>query len=987
MHSCFETPLRAAKHLCGICFLTILAVAAVDAQDAKEATRPAALSPQRSLSEIVLPAGFEIELVASEPNVIDPVAIRFDEYGRLWVVEMRDYPLGPAEGKPGLSTIRLLRDKDGDGVYETSTVFADQLLFPTGLQPWRGGVIVTLSGKIVFMKDEDGDDRADIRETWYEGFAEQNSQLRANHPILGIDGYVYVANGLRGGIVANVRDPAEPPLEIRGYDFRFDPVTGRAETVTGMGQFGLTFNDYGERFVCSNRNPAKHIVLENEYLSRNPKVAISQTSNDVAVAGEASRVYPLVKAWTTSNLHSGQFTAACGVTFYRDTPLRDLQNSVFTCEPTGSLVHCERVGRQGASFASRPFAESKEFLASRDSWFRPVNLDVGPHGDLYVVDMYRAVIEHPQWVPAELQDRLDQRFGDDRGRIYRVTRKAEKSDGEGKPDRQDRNRVGIAQYSPTQLVETLSHSNAWYRDTAARLLLEGRDKLPLEALRQLVGNGKTPQSRAAALCLLKSTGNLETPDLIVGLKDADTEVVAMALRTGDELIRSSKELRKRALELSANGNTQLRFRALLALAPVTSEDEANLVGLVLKSESDPWVVQAALVAAGSHAVPVLKIALSDPQATHDSSLIESLAELAIATGSKPMDLLRLSRTASPTDMMSLLLGTLKKTKSASEVVANVARESDVFHKQFQSVVDLAADRSAQHSERIRAISVLGYSGSLEVLGKLAASNESTEIRSAAVQALTRAPDEKLWRPLLNSVRSYSPNLRRTVLDGMIGNPRLLAMLLDAVEAEQIPATMFEPHQVRRLNSHSNVELRKRAMRLLASVVPADRTLVLQKYQAALMLDSDPIAGREVFKARCSNCHKIADVGFLVGPDISDSRTRTPAQLLTDILQPSRAVDAAFMGYTVITTEGKTFNGVLETENSSSVTIKQLGGKKVVLNRDQIDELRSDGISFMPNGLEKDISRQQMADLISFIKNWRYLDGQIPLREPVVSRPK
>jgi putative membrane-bound dehydrogenase-like protein len=952
----------------------LLAVAVARAVESKNS---AALTPSQSLREIVVPAGYQVELVACEPNVVDPVAIRFDETGGLWVIEMRDYPVGPPDGKPPLSTIRLLRDKDLDGVYETATVFADGLLFPTGLQPWRGGVIVTLSGKIVYLKDEDGDDRSDKEEIWFEGFAEENSQLRANHPLLGIDGYVYVANGLRGGKVVNRRNPQQPPLEIRGYDFRFDPVTGRAETVTGMGQFGLTFDSFGERFVCSNRNPAKHIVIENEYLARNTKAAISQTSNDVAVAGEASRVFPLVKAWTTSNLHSGQFTAACGVTFYSNKHLGDLQNSVFTCEPTGSLIHCERVQRNGASFKSQRLAESKEFLASKDPWFRPVNLDVGPDGALYVVDMYRAVIEHPKWVPVELKDRLDQRYGDDRGRIYRVTRKRDQITAK-------RTQIDLGRQSAQQLVKTLSGDSAWHRETAARLLYENSEKLPLAELRQLVTSDFNSASRAAATWLLQAAGKLDEQVLVTALKDDDTDIVATALRAGSETIRTSKKARELALSLCGHADAKLRFRALLSVAPVANATEADVVLRVLQSESDPWVVKAALIATGDNALAILRILLFDPEASHDGPLVEALARMAIASGGKPAELMRLSANASQANATSLLIGILPKTPAASAVVAKVAEESPKFAGHIEAMLKLANDSSVKESERIRAISVLAYTGKgSDTLSKLVSSNDVSSIKQAAVQALSRTPDEKIWRALLSSCRSYSPSLRRTVLDGMIGNSRLLSILLDAVEAKKIPATMFEPHQVRRLNSYGNGELQKRAKVLLASVVPADRTAVLAKYQAALQLKSDPIAGREVFKARCSNCHKVAGVGFLVGPDISDSRTRTPAQLLTDILQPSRAVDAAFMGYTVITTTGKSINGVLESENSSSVTIKQLGGKRVVLSRDQIDEIRSDAISFMPNGLEKDISRQQMADLISFIKNWRYLDGEIPLRKPVV----
>ena len=382
------------------------------------------VSPGESLKHLVVPSGLKVGLAAHEPQVLDPVAIRFDELGRMWVVEMRDYPWGRGEnGEQPQSRISILEDHNEDGLFETSTVFADELSFATGLQPWQGGVFVTMAGQVAYMKDTDGDGRADFVENWYTGFAEDNTQLRANHPRLALDNHIYIANGLRGGKIIDARYPDSEPVLISGMDFRFDPLTRRFEAVSGAGQFGLTFDDYGNRFVCSNRNPCEHIVLKNRYLKKNPLVAVSKVSHDVAQAGANSRIYPITRAWTTSNLHAGQFTAACGVEIYRGDALPyDFYGNVFICDPTGHLVHRESIQSHGVTFVGKPEHEEAEFLASRDEWFSPVNLTVGPDGALYVVDMYRAVIEHPSWVPDELKERPDLLYGNDRGRIYRFPR-------------------------------------------------------------------------------------------------------------------------------------------------------------------------------------------------------------------------------------------------------------------------------------------------------------------------------------------------------------------------------------------------------------------------------------------------------------------------------------------------------------------------------------------------------------------------------------
>ena len=253
----------------------------LDAADPPAVKSP--LSTDEALKSFVLASSeLKVELVAGEPEVIDPVAIAFGADGSMWVVEMRDYPYGPKPGsqeKPK-SRIKRLFDHNHDGRYETATVFVDELLFATGVLPWKDGIIVTLAGEITFFADRDGDGKAEFRETWFQGFSQENSQLRANHPTFGPDGFIYVANGLRGGTIvaakAEWRDKALP-LPLAGFDFRFNPLTGEYGAVSGHGQFGLCFDDYGNRFICSNRNPVQHVVLEDYYTKRNPFFAVKST--------------------------------------------------------------------------------------------------------------------------------------------------------------------------------------------------------------------------------------------------------------------------------------------------------------------------------------------------------------------------------------------------------------------------------------------------------------------------------------------------------------------------------------------------------------------------------------------------------------------------------------------------------------------------------------------------------------------------------------
>ena len=288
--------------------LLLLAGFVSESRAAQVASGP--VEARDTLKHFQLPPDVRIELVAAEPQVIDPIAVRFDERGRIWVVEMRDYPHGPDEGETPRSRSSSVADRDGDGFYESSTVFAEGLLFVTGLQPWQGGAFVTLAGRVAYLKDTTGDGRADVDETWFTGFVEENPQLRACYPRLGLDHQIYIANGLRGGQIVSSRADEGPTVTINGMDFRFDPRGENYESVSGMGQYGLTIDDFGRRFVCTNRNPLIHVVLESRYARRNPHLALPSVTRDVAAANAASRVFPLTRAWTTSNLHAGTFTAA-----------------------------------------------------------------------------------------------------------------------------------------------------------------------------------------------------------------------------------------------------------------------------------------------------------------------------------------------------------------------------------------------------------------------------------------------------------------------------------------------------------------------------------------------------------------------------------------------------------------------------------------------------------------------------------------------------
>ncbi|HET6883433.1 MAG TPA: PVC-type heme-binding CxxCH protein, partial [Pirellulales bacterium] len=363
---------------------------------------PQARSPQASLESWVARPGFQVELVASEPLTMDPVAFAWGADGKLWVVEMADYPLGiDGKGTPG-GRVRFLEDRDGDGRYDTSTLFLDGLSYPNGVMPWRKGVLVTCAPEIFYAEDSDGDGKADVRKTLYRGFGEGNPQHRVNGLRWGLDNWVYCANGDSGGGIEPVGQAFEPdvsksgdatgrqagkpdlraPIQIGGRDFRIRPDEGLIEAQTGQTQFMRERDDWGNWFGNNNSHPMYHFVLDDHYLRRNPHLAPPEPRVQVSLAPGAAPVFPASRTLPRFNDQnaSDRFTSACSAIIYRDELFGPhFAGNSFVAEPVHNLIHREIVYSDGATFHSRRADDEQrsEFLASSDNWCRPTMIRVG----------------------------------------------------------------------------------------------------------------------------------------------------------------------------------------------------------------------------------------------------------------------------------------------------------------------------------------------------------------------------------------------------------------------------------------------------------------------------------------------------------------------------------------------------------------------------------------------------------------------------------
>jgi putative membrane-bound dehydrogenase-like protein len=397
-----------------------------------------AKAPAEALKTFEAVDGFRVELVAAEPLVQSPVAAAFDADGNLYVAEMRDYPYKPKPGGKPLGTIRLLRDRDGDGSFEESHVFADGLLWAAGIAPWKDGVFVTAPPDIWYLKDTDHDGKADIREKVFTGFGTQNQQAMVNNLTWGLDHMIYGAAAGNGGIIRPASAPEAAGVSVEHNDFRFDPVSATFEPISGSDQFGNTFDDWGNRFTCDESHPLSQPVLPRRELARNPVLAIASVVEDIAGGSvPIFRISP-VERWrqirSSRRIAHGARSAesagashhvvdaGAGVTIYRGSAYpAEFYGNAFIGDAQNNLVHRRTLLPDGPTFKAKrgPREQATEFVRSSDNWFRPVNFVNAPDGTLYVLDMSREVIEAIH-IPLDVVKHLNLKRGRDQGRIYRI---------------------------------------------------------------------------------------------------------------------------------------------------------------------------------------------------------------------------------------------------------------------------------------------------------------------------------------------------------------------------------------------------------------------------------------------------------------------------------------------------------------------------------------------------------------------------------------
>jgi len=965
------------------------------AADPEAPTRTLPRSPEETLKSLHLPANLVAEVVAAEPLISSPVAIDFGPDGKLWVVEMLDYPYGmDGHGKPG-GRVKYLESSKNDGHFDRATVFLDHLQMPNGILAWRDGVLITAAPDILYARDTDHDGKADKVDVLYTGFKTGNPQLRVNGLRPGLDNWIYVANGWSGGVVESRKTGQK--LDIKGHDVHIRPETGEMELISGVSQFGREHDDAGRWFGTDNAHPLFHYTLDDADLRRNPAIAFPEPKNQLLPL-------PLPPVFPKSRFarryigldHHGHFTSACGISVYRDELLFPASGAealhAFICEPVHNLIqHQALTETADATFAAKreEGEPGADFVASDDNWFRPVMTRCGPDGAIWVVDMYRYMIEHPDWLNDVGKRELAPYYRDGaaRGRIYRIYPK----------DATPRAWPRLEGRSAAELVGELESPSGYTRDRAQMMLLWNRDAdAAAPALERMATTSASSHGRLHALCTLDGLHRLTANVLTHSLGDGDAAVRTHAVRLAAGFLTDAGVL-KRVIDLADDPSPFVRVRVACTLGDSTDAGAAaGLAHLATAHPADATLAAAVASSLRNHGPAVTRALLARDDAMDTALFTYIVRAAASARGTSEslaplIDYLVDGRRRDNPHALATLAGLLDVLASHGKPLSAAAKDPTLIPG-YERIAGLLRDVRGIPAEvgraiplRIAATDLSGRLGEtrdsdLKMVGQLLTSRTPLELQLSAIRAVGRMGDVKADGAsspspsspsspasiLLAGWADDSPAVRSAVADALLARESWALALAQSPAARDLD---FSRRQ--RLLNHSSAKVKEAARATLAQAagINADRQKVIDAYRPALELRGDAGHGREVFDQNCATCHRIgsAPTGHDIGPNLLTVHDWTKENMLTAILDPDRTVEPRYLAYTATLHDGSALTGLLTRESADHVTLKTLDDADHDLARAGLVSLKSTNHSLMPQGFESALSPQDLADVMAFVQ--------------------
>lgn len=971
------------------------------------------IEPTESMKHMLVPEGFHLELFVSEPDLQGkPICMSWDEQGRLWVAETLDYPNELRPPGEGRDRIRICEDTDGDNKADKFTVFAEDLSIPTSIAFVDGGVIVQDATRTLRLEDTDGDDVADKRDVIVSNWQLGDTHGGVSNFQYGLDNWIWAMQGYNDSQPESQVEPDDSKQSFRQGFFRMRPDGSDIEFIrsTNNNTWGLGISEEGLIFgSTANANPSIYMPIPNRYYERVRGWTPSLTLSSIA---DTYKFQPI-----TENVRQvdqfGGYTAGAGHALYtaREYPQEYWNRVAFVNGPTGHLTGAFVLKAQGSDFSSTsPF----NLVASDDEWTAPIMAEVGPDGQVWVIDWYNYIVQHnptPQGFKTGKGAAYETKLRDKKhGRIYRVVADASKP----------RPIPNLAEATPQELVAALADPTQLIRKHAQRLLVERGEHDVVADLVKLVQDDSTDEiglnvGAIHALWTLHGLGALdEVESTGVDAAYAALSHPSAGVRRNAVAVLPRDPASVQAIldaKLLQDSDAQVRLATLLALSdlPATVAGAAALMAVAANPTdmSDRWLPDALTSAAANNSSEFLA-SLADAKALPDQAyeIISRVAEH-YARGDDVHDAARVLARLGKADRRAtdaVLAGLSQGWKAGRKVELSDETETQLkntfdqlspgsqgtfvklatqwgsknFAKFQQEIAErllaTVADQDASEEARIDAASqaiefMNDDAGTVEGLLDEIKPQTPPAVSLGIISAVGLSQWEGAGGELVSKLNAMTPGLKQAGIVQLLQRPASTMALLDGIESGDLRLDELALDQRQSLNAHPSEDVRTRAKELMAgggAMPNADRQKVLDQYMVATEQTGDVDQGKEVFKVNCSKCHVHGDLGAEVGPNLTGMAVHPKDELLVHILDPSRSVEGNFRAYTVLTADGLVLNGMLASESKTAIELFDTEGKKQSVLREDIDELVMSPKSIMPEGFESAITPEQMTNLLEFL---------------------
>jgi len=968
------------------------------------------LSPEEQLAKFHVPPGFEIELVASEPEIHSPLSINFDNRGRLWVTDTIEYPT-PPKG-PGRDALKVFEDGDGDGRYDTMTTLVDGLSMPTGAEPIPGGAIVFSVPSIFGCYDTTGDGRIDQRRILYTEFGNIDAHGMNNGFTRWLDGWVYACHGFRNSSVVKGSDGHTISMDSgNGYRFRLD---GSHIEYVWHGQvnpFGLAFDSLGNYFTADCHTKPAYCLLRGAYYP-----SFGKPHDGLGFGPKMIE-------------HSHGSTSISGIAYYAAEQFPEkYRDCVFMGNSVTGRVNRDKVTARGSSLIG---VEQPDFVTCDDRWFRPVEIKLGPDGALYISDFYDCIIGYYE-VPLT-HPRRDKT----RGRIWRVVYRG--TDGER---RQLRKQCDLTKLDLEQLWTRLANPNLPARLLATHEIVDRFATDAVEPLRTRIAEPCDPRQRAHGMWILERLGVLDR-DLVSRLAEDENPLVrvhlikAMAERTDwdsseeppAELVRTKlfdpdAFVRRAAADALGRHPDPANVPLLLRLWSETDSEDTYLIHTVRMALRDQLLrpevfgehahfrgdadrthrlldVLLGIRNAGSAEV-VLSALKSDQydanrlgeyvhHVTRYSAdgAIDAVAEYVLTwQDAEPQKQLNAFRSFGlamaerggqiPKPFFpwaERLADKLLESKDPRRLAEGMQLAGALrLPALYEAVARIAASTDQPVQLRIAAIQACIATGDarrVELLDVILGNpSEKTELRRGAALGLSTVNTDQSRQVLLARLQTAHHQVASAIAVALAGSPSGAEMLLSAItEGKASPLLLRESGVQRRLEAAAVPDLPARVAKLTENLPPQDQMtakLIADRRTAYVASKPDIKIGKEAFTKQCAICHQLAADGKKFGPDLDGIGVRGLDRLLEDLLDPSRNVDPAFQSTIVVTDKGLTHTGLALRDEGQVLILVDTEGKELRIGHGEIDERFTSSLSPMPNALEKTLNAKDFNHLMRFL---------------------